>query len=132
MREHIWPRSLGTERLYTGTLRALDAVSAWSIPALQSGSLRSYALVLVLTAGVLITCALVWYEAAPLAAASGVRPSEAAIALLTMSGAISAVRARSDHQRRPVAWRYRVRCRAHFFVLRCAGSRDDAVLRRDV
>ena len=39
--------------------------------------------------------ALVWYGLPPLRQLHGVRPSEAAIALLTMSGAISAVRARS-------------------------------------
>lgn len=95
LRERIRPRSLGTERLYTGTLRALDAVSTWSIPALQSGSLRSYVLVLILTAGLLITSALVWYGLPPWRHLASVGPAEAAIALMTILGAISAVRARS-------------------------------------
>jgi multicomponent Na+:H+ antiporter subunit A len=95
LRDRIRPRSLGAEWLYTGTLRALDAVSAWSLPGLQSGSLRSYVLVLILTAGVLITAALIWRGLPSLPQLAGVRPGEGAVALMTMAGAISAVRARS-------------------------------------
>jgi multicomponent Na+:H+ antiporter subunit A len=95
LRERIWPRSLGTERLYTGTLRALDGVSAWALPALQSGSLRSYVLVLILTAGVLTTGALVSRGLPSVPQLAGVRAGEAAVALMTIAGAISAVRARS-------------------------------------
>jgi multicomponent Na+:H+ antiporter subunit A len=81
--------------LYTGSLRALDAVSSWSAPALQSGSLRSYALVLILTAGVLIGAALIWQGLPPLPQLTPVQPAEAAVAVMTMAGAISAIRARA-------------------------------------
>jgi multicomponent Na+:H+ antiporter subunit A len=91
----IWPRSLASERLYTGSLRALDAVSAWSLPALQSASLRSYVLVLILTAASLTIGVFVWRGLPPLPEVGGVRPGEAAVALMTIAGAISAVRARA-------------------------------------
>jgi multicomponent Na+:H+ antiporter subunit A len=95
LRRHIWPRSMGSARLYTGSLRALDAVSAWSLPALQSASLRSYVLALIMTAALLTIGALVWQGLPPLPQVSGVRPGEAAVALMIIAGAISAVRARA-------------------------------------
>ncbi|MCC7233768.1 MAG: DUF4040 domain-containing protein [Bryobacterales bacterium] len=95
MRERIWPRSVGTEQLYTGALRALDTVSAWMLPALQSASLRSYALVLILTAATLISGALAWNGLPGIPQITEVRPAEAAAAFLTIAGAISAVRARA-------------------------------------
>jgi multicomponent Na+:H+ antiporter subunit A len=95
LRRRIWPRSLESERLYTGSLRALDAVSAWSLPALQSASLRSYVLALIMTAALLTIAALVWQGLPPLPRVSGVRPGEAAVALMIIAGAISAVRARA-------------------------------------
>ena len=49
-----WPRSLRTERLYTGTLAALDAIGRAIAPSLQSASLRSYVMALVLVGGTLI------------------------------------------------------------------------------
>ena len=54
-----------SERLYTGSLRVLDVVSAWSLPALQSASLRSYVLVLILAAALLTIGALCLARAAP-------------------------------------------------------------------
>jgi multicomponent Na+:H+ antiporter subunit A len=95
LRERIWPRSVGSERLYSGTLRALDAVSAWALPALQSASLRSYVLVLILSATALIAGALLWNSTPRLPQLSGAGPGETAVALMTMAGAISAVRARA-------------------------------------
>jgi multicomponent Na+:H+ antiporter subunit A len=95
LRQRIWPRSLGSERLYTGTLRALDAVSAWSLPALQSASLRSYVLVSILTAALLTIGVLIWRGLPALPQITEVRPGEAAVAVMTMAGAISAVRARA-------------------------------------
>ena len=95
LRQRMWPRSLETERLYTGSLRSLDALSAWMLPALQSASLRSYVLVLIMTAALLITGALVWTGLPPMPQISEVRPAEAAAALMTIAGAISAVRARA-------------------------------------
>ncbi len=95
LRERIWPRSVGLERLYTGSLRALDAISLWSMPALQSASLRSYVLVLISTAALLILGALFWRGLPILPQLTAVHPAEAAVALMTMAGAISAVRARA-------------------------------------
>jgi multicomponent Na+:H+ antiporter subunit A len=95
VRQLIWPRSLGSERLYTLTLRGLDAVSAWSLPALQSASLRSYVLSLVVTAAVLLTAAL---TSAPLRRwpqIMTIQTHEAAAAVMIVAGAFSAVRAKS-------------------------------------
>jgi multicomponent Na+:H+ antiporter subunit A len=95
IRGRIWPRSIGSERLYTGSLRLLDAASAWCLPALQSASLRSYVLVLILTAASLTIGALAWRGLPGVPGVSEVRPGEAAVALMTIAGAISAVRARA-------------------------------------
>jgi multicomponent Na+:H+ antiporter subunit A len=95
VRTWIWPLSLGSERLYTGGLRALNALSAWILPALQDASLRSYVLVLILTATVLITGVLAWTGLPSMPRATEIRPAEAALALMTIAGAISAVRARA-------------------------------------
>jgi multicomponent Na+:H+ antiporter subunit A len=65
------------------------------LPALQSASLRSYALVLILTSAVLTIGALSWRGLPPLPQLTEVRAGEAAAALMTMAGAISAVRARA-------------------------------------
>lgn len=95
LRNRVWPRSLASARLYTGSIRALDAVSMWSLPAMQSASLRSYVLVLILTAALLIIGTLVWQGLPALPHLTGVQPAEAAVALMTIAGAISAVRARA-------------------------------------
>jgi multicomponent Na+:H+ antiporter subunit A len=94
-RTRIWPRTLGTERLYTLSLRALDELSAWSLPALQSASLRSYVLVIVSVAAVAVGAVLISVGLPALPPLSGVRPHEAAAAALIILGAISAVRASS-------------------------------------
>ena len=86
---------MASERLYTGPLRALDAVSAWSSPALQSASLRSYVLVLILDGGVADDRSVSFGEGCRRCHIDGVRPGEAAVALMTIAGAISAVRARA-------------------------------------
>jgi multicomponent Na+:H+ antiporter subunit A len=95
VRKRIWPRSLGFERLYTGGLRVLHALSAWSLPALQAGSLRSYVLVLILVATSLIISVLAWTGLPTMPRVPEIRPAEAAVALMTVAGAISAVRARA-------------------------------------
>jgi multicomponent Na+:H+ antiporter subunit A len=95
VRKRIWPRSLGFERLYTGGLRVLNALSAWSLPALQDASLRSYVLVLILTATALITGVLAWTGLPTMPRVTQIRPAEGAVALMTLAGAISAVRARA-------------------------------------
>jgi multicomponent Na+:H+ antiporter subunit A len=95
LRERIWPRSLGTERLYTGTLALLDQVSSRSLPALQSASLRSYVLVLILTAAVLTSGALAWRGLPVFPHLTPVTFGEGAVAVMIIAGAVSAVRARS-------------------------------------
>jgi multicomponent Na+:H+ antiporter subunit A len=95
IQDRTWPRSLGFERLYTGSLRGLDAISAWCLPALQSASLRSYVRVLIMTAAALMVAAFAWQGIPSLPRLTEVRPAEAAVALMTMAGAMSAVRARA-------------------------------------
>jgi multicomponent Na+:H+ antiporter subunit A len=95
VREWIWPRSLGFERLYTGGLRVLIALSAWCLPALQDASLRSYVLVLIFVATSLIAGVLAWKGMPIKSLVTEVGPAEAAVALMTIAGAISAVRARA-------------------------------------
>jgi multicomponent Na+:H+ antiporter subunit A len=58
MRSLLWPRSLGTERLYTLSIAGLDAISRSTAPALQSASLRSYVLTVVLTGAAFVAMAL--------------------------------------------------------------------------
>ena len=92
-----WPRSPGSERLYHTTLRSLDAISSAISPALQSASLRSYVMVLVLTTATLVGTALAlggggW----ALNRTTDVRPHELMVALLICVGAITAARATSS------------------------------------
>ena len=53
-----WPAVLQTERLYTFALAGLDRLSRRVAPAMQSASLRSYALTVVVTAIALVSIAL--------------------------------------------------------------------------
>jgi multicomponent Na+:H+ antiporter subunit A len=91
VRRRLWPRSLGSERLYTLTLRGVDAISAWSLPALQSASLRSYVLVLVMTAAVLLAGALLFAGLPPWPGVINVQLHETAVAVMMVAGAFSAV-----------------------------------------
>ena len=95
VRPRIWPWDLGFERLYMSSVRALDAISAWSLPVLQGASLRSYVLALVTTAGILVTVVLVSHGLPSWPVVSGIKAPEAAAALMIVGGAISAVRAKS-------------------------------------
>jgi multicomponent Na+:H+ antiporter subunit A len=91
-----WPRALQTERVYAGTLFALDGVSRRLGPLLQSASLRSYVLVVALTAIALITTALALDRSLPAARRSTFVPfHEAILAALIVAGALSAALARS-------------------------------------
>jgi multicomponent Na+:H+ antiporter subunit A len=99
-RRHLWrlawPEALQTERLYSGTLSALDRVSARIAPWLQSASLRSYVLVVALTAIGLVTTAIAIDRGLPVARRStSVQVHEGALAALIVAGALSAVLARS-------------------------------------
>lgn len=95
IRRRIWPRTFGFERLYTGGLGALDKVSAWSVPAMQDGSLRSYVLILILAATSLIAGVIAWAGLPPMPPMTEIRPAEAAVAIMIIAGAISAARARA-------------------------------------
>jgi multicomponent Na+:H+ antiporter subunit A len=95
IRRRIWPRSLGFEKLYSFTLRSLDAVSAWSLPALQGASLRAYVLALVSTAAVLLAAVLVYSGLPQTPAIMDVRPPEVAAAMMIVFGALAAARATS-------------------------------------
>jgi len=87
---------IGTERLYEGTLRALDALSARLAPPLQEASLPAYVLVFIASGTLLVSSTLIggpWQGAAQSLLTP--RPHEALVALLVFAAAISAVRART-------------------------------------
>ncbi len=96
-RATAWPDALRAERLYTGAVAAVDAISRAIIPALQSGSLRSYVLTIVLTAATLIGSAFAIRGGVQLPeSTTSIRPHEALIAIFIMAAALSAARARSS------------------------------------
>jgi len=91
-----WPRRLQTEHLYSKTLTALDTVSSRLGPLLQSASLRSYVLVVVLSAVGLVATTLAMNRVLPMVRRStSVEFHEGALAALIVAGALSAVFARS-------------------------------------
>ncbi len=96
VRQYLWPRALGTARLFDAALGLADAVSRRLAPAMQSASLASYVLAFVVTGGVLAAFGLLVGEATPLRTSLvGVRVHEALVALLIIAGACSAVIART-------------------------------------
>jgi multicomponent Na+:H+ antiporter subunit A len=91
-----WPQALQTEHVYSTTLIGLDRVSRRIGPPLQSASLRTYVLVVALTAIGLVTSALAMDYALPIARRwTSVQLHEAALAALIVAGALSAAFARS-------------------------------------
>jgi multicomponent Na+:H+ antiporter subunit A len=97
VRRHAWPRSLRTDRLYTLGLSSLDRVSRAVSPALQSASLRSYALVTVVTGVTLVGSALGLGRVVPEANRwTPIQPHEAAISALIAGAALSAAFASSN------------------------------------
>jgi multicomponent Na+:H+ antiporter subunit A len=91
-----WPHALQTEQLYSRTLIALDSVSRRIGPLLQSASLRSYVLVVALTAIGLVTTALAIDHVLPVSRRStSVQFHEGMLAALIVAGALSAALARS-------------------------------------
>jgi len=97
IRRRAWPRSLGTERLYTLSLAGLDAVSRWAAPALQSGSLRSYVLTVVLTGVALVATGLATGGVLPsLTRWTPIVPYEAMVAALIVAAALLATVARTN------------------------------------
>jgi multicomponent Na+:H+ antiporter subunit A len=91
------PGSLGSEGIYHVILRLLDASSAAVAPALQSGSLRSYVLVLILATGGLLGGALfVGGGGWSIAQLTAFRAHEVLIAMLICAGAVMAARSTSS------------------------------------
>ena len=95
-RRLAWPRWLEAERLYTGALGLLDAMSRAIAPPLRSGSLRSYVMIIVLTSGVLIAAA---FGAGGFTRtyniATDVRAHEVLLVILIIGAALSATLASS-------------------------------------
>jgi multicomponent Na+:H+ antiporter subunit A len=92
-----WPTVLQAERLYTFTLAGLDAASRRIAPSLQSASLRSYALTVVITAIALVSIALATGRALPPPRRwTPIQFHEAVLAALVVAGALSATMARSS------------------------------------
>jgi multicomponent Na+:H+ antiporter subunit A len=91
-----WPPALQTEHLYSKALMGLDATSRRVGPLLQSASLRSYVLVVVLSAVGLVATTLAMNHVLPAVRRSTpVEFHEGALAALIVAGALSAVLARS-------------------------------------
>jgi multicomponent Na+:H+ antiporter subunit A len=92
-----WPASLHAERLYSGTLTVLDGVSRRIGPVLQSASLRTYVLIVAVTAIGLVTTALAMERVLPVPRRStGVQFHEGVLAALIVAGALSAALATSN------------------------------------
>jgi multicomponent Na+:H+ antiporter subunit A len=92
-----WPQALRTEHVYTQTIAGLDALSRRAGPLLQSGSLRTYVLVVAATAVGLVTTALALDRALPTPRRSTpIEFHEGVLAALIVAGALSAARARSN------------------------------------
>jgi multicomponent Na+:H+ antiporter subunit A len=97
VRRMLRPRALRTERVYTGALAGLDAISRTVAPALQSASLRSYALIVVVTGVALVAAALVTNRVLPtLSRWTPIALHEAVVAGLIVAAALSAAVARSN------------------------------------
>jgi multicomponent Na+:H+ antiporter subunit A len=96
-RQLAWPGALGTERLYTGSLSYLDAISDRVAPALQGASIRSYVMTIVVTMVAFVGTALATGRILPaLIRWTPIRLHEAAVAALICAAAISAACARSN------------------------------------
>jgi multicomponent Na+:H+ antiporter subunit A len=91
-----WPAALHAERLYSGTLAVLDAMSRRIAPVLQSASLRSYVLTVTATAVTLVAMALLIGRVLPPPRRwTPVQFHEWGLVALIVAGAVSAALARS-------------------------------------
>lgn len=91
-----WPENLTTERLYDGSLRLVDGVSRAIAPALQDAPLSAYVLNFILTTTLLVGGTLWWSWNGPGSVAlTSPQVHEAFIVILTLTAAISAVRAKT-------------------------------------
>jgi multicomponent Na+:H+ antiporter subunit A len=95
VRSQTWRLRSGAEQLYGGTLSALDAISRVIGPPLHSASLRSYVMVIVVTAFVIGGAALWTVPGFGGAAHTEVRPHDALVILVIIAGAIGATLAKS-------------------------------------
>jgi multicomponent Na+:H+ antiporter subunit A len=92
-----WPRALRMERVYSGTLAGLDTISRRMAPALQSASLRSYVLTVLVTAVALGVSALVTGRILPTPRRwTPIEWYEGVVAMLIIAGAITATVASSN------------------------------------
>jgi multicomponent Na+:H+ antiporter subunit A len=97
LRRLTWLGSLGTERLYTFSIAALDALSRRTAPALQSASLRSYVLTVVLTGVAFVATGLATGGLLPtLSRWTPIEPHEGVVAVLIVAAALLAAFARSN------------------------------------
>ena len=97
VRRIMWPRALRTERIYTSALAGLDAISRTLAPVLQSASLRSYALIVVVTGVTFVGSALATNRVLPtLSRWTPIALHEAVVAGLIVTAALSAAVARSN------------------------------------
>ncbi len=95
LRRLAWPKGFGTERLYHGALRALDAASDRIAPPLQDARLQSYVLLFMLTTTALISAALFATGSDPVSRAFLTpRVHEVLVVSLIIVAALTAVRAR--------------------------------------
>jgi multicomponent Na+:H+ antiporter subunit A len=97
LRRLLWPKALRTERVYTAALAGLDVISRRVAPALQSASLRSYVLIVVLTAVALVAAALMTARILPTVSRwTPIALHEVVVAGLIVGAALSAAVARSN------------------------------------
>jgi multicomponent Na+:H+ antiporter subunit A len=91
-----WPRSPNAERVYDGILAAGDAISRRVAPALQSASLRTYVLTVLVAAVALLSVALATGGELPVPRRwSSVQFHEVVLALIIVGSAVAAVLASS-------------------------------------
>ncbi|MGV3516025.1 hydrogen gas-evolving membrane-bound hydrogenase subunit E [Luteitalea sp.] len=96
IRARTWLPAFGAERLYAGALAALDATARAIAPPLQSASLRSYVMVIVLTTALLgVGVVATGPGFGGIVPDTGVRPHDVFVILVIITGAIAAVLARS-------------------------------------
>jgi multicomponent Na+:H+ antiporter subunit A len=96
LRTRTWRMRYGTEDVYDGAIRILDAVSRTIGPALHSASLRTYVMVIVATSVVAGGAALLIEPSLGLAIPrTSITPHDAVIVMIIIAGAIAAAVARS-------------------------------------
>ena len=96
IRTRSWRLRFGTEEIYAGSVRALDAVSRTIAPVLHSASLRTYVMVIVVTSVAVGGAALVTERGLGFAAArTSIAVHEVLVIVVIIGGAIAATVARS-------------------------------------